>query len=286
MKMMTFTNQATLTYSGGTTNSNITVGQLLAALSVTKTAVNDVYGACDDVTYVISLVNSGTTAFNGLTLTDNLGAYEFGTETLYPLTYTPGSIRYYVNGVLQATPAVTAGPLLQITGISVPAGGTATLIYETDINQFAPLGETDEITNTVTVTGSGLITPITASETVTPAVDPNLTVNKSMSPTAVAENGRLTYTFNIQNTGNAAAVATDDVVLTDTFNPILTDLTVTLNGALLAEGIDYTYDETTGAFATVPGRITVPAATFTQDPTTGAWTVAPGLSTLVVTGTV
>ena len=36
--MMTFTNQATLSYSGGTTNSNITVGQLLATLSVTKTA--------------------------------------------------------------------------------------------------------------------------------------------------------------------------------------------------------------------------------------------------------
>lgn len=284
--MMTFTNQATLSYSGGITNSNITVGQLLATLSVTKTAVTDVYGAGDDVTYVISLVNSGTTAFNGLTLTDNLGAYPFGEETLYPLTYTAGSIRYYINGVLQAAPAVIAGPPLQITGVSVPAGGTATLIYEADINQFAPLGETDEITNTVTVTGNGIINPLTASETVTPAVDPNLTVTKSMSPTAVAENGRLTYTFNIQNTGNAAAVATDDVVLTDIFNPILTDLTVMLNGALLAEGVDYTYDETTGAFATIPGRITVPAGTFTQNPTTGAWTVAPGLSTLVVTGTV
>ena len=284
--MMTFTNQATLTYSGGTTNSNITVGQLLATLSVTKTAVTAVYGAGDDVTYVISLVNSGTTAFNGLTLTDNLGAYLFGEKTLYPLTYTDGSIRYYVNGVLQAAPAVTAGPPLQITGISVPAGGTAMLIYEANANQFAPLGETDEITNTVTATGGGIATPLTASETVTPAVDPNLTVTKSMSPTAVAENGRLTYTFNIQNTGNAAAVATDDVVLTDTFNPILTDLTVMLNGALLVAGVDYTYDETTGAFATLPGRITVPAGTFTQDPVTGAWTVTPGLSTLMVTGTV
>ena len=58
--MPTFTNQATLSYSGGITNSNITVGQLLATLSVTKTAVTDVYGAGDDVTYVISLVNSGT----------------------------------------------------------------------------------------------------------------------------------------------------------------------------------------------------------------------------------
>ena len=107
-----------------------------------------------------------------------------------------------------------------------------------------------------------------------------------MSPTTVAENGRLTYTFTIQNSGSAEAEATDDVVLTDTFNPILEDLSVTLNGALLAEGTDYTYDETTGAFATLPGVITVPAATFAQDPQTGAWAVSPGVATLVVSGTV
>ena len=60
---------------------------------------------------------------------------------------------------------------------------------------------------------------------------------------------------------------------------------VTLNGAPLALGTGYTYDETTGQFATVPGVITVPAATFTQDPT-GAYTAAPGLTTLIVTGTI
>ena len=284
--MMTFTNQATLTYSGGTTNSNITVGQLVATLSAAKTAVRDEYGAGDDLTYVISLVNSGTNAFVGLTLTDNLGAYTFGGDTVYPLTYAEGSIRYYVNGILQPTPAVTAGPPMIITGVSVPAGGNAILIYEADTNQFAPLGEDDEITNTVTVTGAGVTPPLTASETVTPSVEPRLTVTKGISPTSVAENGRLTYTFTIQNTGNVPAAATDDVVLTDTFNPILSDLTVTLNGEVLTEGVDYTYDETTGQFATVPGRITVPAATITQNPATGVWAITPGVSTLIVTGTV
>ena len=48
----------------------------------------------------------------------------------------------------------------------------------------------------------------------------------------------------------------------------------------------YTYDETTGAFSTVPGVITVPAATYTQDPVTGAYTATPGTATLVVTGTI
>ena len=60
---------------------------------------------------------------------------------------------------------------------------------------------------------------------------------------------------------------------------------VTLNGATLP-ATSYTYDETTGEFATLPGVVTVPAATYTQDPVTGAWTVTPGVTVLTVTGTV
>ena len=64
--MATFTNFATLSYRGGTTESNTVVGELLEPLTMTKTAVMDDYTAKDDVTYVISLVNSGTTALTGL----------------------------------------------------------------------------------------------------------------------------------------------------------------------------------------------------------------------------
>ncbi len=49
--------------------------------------------------------------------------------------------------------------------------------------------------------------------------------------------------------------------------------------------MDYTYSETTGEFATLPGRITVPAATYTQNPD-GTWTDAPGTITVEVTGTI
>ena len=52
------------------------------------------------------------------------------------------------------------------------------------------------------------------------------------------------------------------------------------------EAPDYTYDETTGAFATTVGTVTVPAATYTQDPVTGAYSVTPGIATLSVTGTI
>jgi len=284
--MAVFTNQATLSYNGVVRSSNITTGEILEALSVTKTALGDSYAPFDKVTYVVSIVNNGTSAYNGLTVTDDLGGYAFGTSTVYPLAYIEGSARLFVNGTPAADPAVTAGPPLTATGLNVPPNSNALLIYEAEVTDFAPLIAGSTIENTVIVSGDGLITPITASETVSIADEPNLTITKSLSPAVVTDNGRLTYTFVIQNIGNEEAVATDNVTVTDIFDPILSDITVTLNGAVLTEGVDYTYDEATGSFATVPGRITVPAAAFSQDIATGAWITDPGNAVLTVTGTI
>ena len=127
--MATFTNQATLSYNNTVTRSNIVTGELVDILAVAKTAVTDTYGCDTCVTYTVSIVNSGAAAFAGLTVTDDLGAYAFGEGTVTPLEYRAGSLKYYVNGLLQTTPTVTAGPPMTVTGISVPAGGNALLVY-------------------------------------------------------------------------------------------------------------------------------------------------------------
>ena len=223
----------------------------------------DTYTADDTVTYIVSIINSGSTAFGGLTVTDDLGGYTFGTDTVYPLSYVDGSIRYYINGALQPSPAAVAGPPLTVSGISVPAGGNATIVYETAITQFAPLATGDTVTNTATLAGGGISTPPTASETIRTASTSNLTITKSINPQTVTENSRVTYTFVIQNTGNTEVIATDNAIVTDTFNPILTDIAVSFNGTAWTAPANYTYDEVTGA-----------------------WVVTPGVSTLTVTGTI
>ena len=284
--MAIFSNQATLTYNGNTTNSNIAYGEILDVLTATKTSVEGTYTPGDLVTYVVTLRNTGNTALTGLTVTDDLGGYDFNGATVYPLTYEDGSAALFVDGVPQPAPTVTAGPPLVVTGITVPAGGDAVLVYQARANAFADPTADGTIDNTVTVTGNGINTPATATETVTAATAAALTITKSITPAQVVDNDRVTYTFVIQNTGNEAVVATDDAAVTDTFNPILTDLAVTFNGDVWTEGADYNYNEATGLFTTVPGRIVVPAATYTQDPDTGAYTLTPGIATLVVTGTI
>ena len=284
--MAIFTNQATLTYNGSSTNSNIAYGEILDVLVATKTAVEGSYTPGQLVTYVVTLRNTGNASLNGLVVTDDLGGYEFNGTTVYPLTYEAGSVALFTNGVPQAAPTVAAGPPLVFSDITVPAGGDVVIVYQAQANAFADPAVGGRIDNTVTVTGDGLSAPITATETVIVNAEPALSITKSITPAQVVDNDRVTYTFVIQNSGNQAVVATDNAAVTDTFDPILTGLTVTFNGAPWTPGVQYNYNEATGLFATVPGQILVPAATYTQDPVTGAYTATPGIATLIVTGTI
>lgn len=286
--MATFFNQATLSYNGNVADSNITSGRIVETLSATKNALVPTYTATGDVTYVISVVNSGDTAFTNLVLTDTLGSYTLfdGTTEVVPLNYLNGTVNYYVNGVRQVAPTVTDSDPLTITGISVPAGGNAMIIYTARPNQYAPLGNGASITNTVTISGSSLINPVTAEETIFNSTEPELTISKALEPTVVTENGTITYTFTIRNYGSTATDLSDNVIFSDIFDPVLNISSVTFNGTPWTAGDDYTYDTQTGVFTSVNGSVTVPAATFTQDETTGVWAVEPGISTLVITGTI
>ncbi len=284
--MLIFTNQAALSYRNRVRYSNLTTGRIADALTVSKEPLTDTYGPEDDVTYVVRLANNGTAAITDLTLTDDLGGYAFGETTLYPLAYVAGSLHFFVNGAEQPVPTVTPDAPLVISGVSVPAGGNALLVYEAAVTEYASPAADGSITNTVTVSGAGLTAPVTASATVFASNGPELTITKALSPETVGADRQVTYTFTIQNEGNAATAAEDDVVISDTFEPALAGIAVTLNGAPLTPDGNYTYDEDTGVFATLPGAISVLAATCTQDAATGVYTVEPGETIVAVTGTI
>ena len=278
--MATFQNRATLSVGGATIGSNVVQGEITDVLRITKTAVDGTYAPGENVTYAVSVTNTGTAPYTGLTLQDDLGAYPFGAGMVTPLTYEGGSVLVYVNGVLQPAPSV-ADPF-SITGLSVPAGGNLLVVYSAQANDFASPEAGAELNNTVTLSGGGLATPLTANATVAAETGPALSITKAICPAVITENGTVTYTFVIRNTGNVPVVATDGAVITDTFETTSTGIDVTFNGAPWTAGTDYTYNNADGVFTTI-APITVPAATYSQDPDTGAWIVQPGESVLVIT---
>ncbi|MBQ7474490.1 MAG: DUF11 domain-containing protein [Clostridia bacterium] len=281
--MAVFTNQATLTYGGITTTSNVVTGEVVGTLSVTKTSVSDTYGAGGRVTYIVSVMNSGTADATGITVTDDLGTYTDGAETYVPLSYVDGTAKLFVNGVPAPDPTATGGDTLVFSGLTVPAGGGIILVYETDVTGQADITSTGSITNTATVAGA-TVDPVSASATVTAETGPVLTVGKALAPQTVRENGTITYTFTVTNTGNTAADAATGAVLADTFDPALTGIAVTKDGETWDAG-NYQYDEQTGVFSTTAGALTVPAATFTRG-ADGSFVTDPGVTVLTVSGTV
>ncbi len=281
--MAIFTNRATVTYGGNQISSNTAQGEIIDPLSVRKYAINDSYSADGLITYVAVIANSSDTAMSAVSFTDDLGAYAFGGGTVYPLNYSENSIRYFSDGTLQTPPAVTSANGLSVTGLTVPANGEVMLIYQAQANSYAPLGTQGEITNTAYATSASGTQTESASATVSADASPQLSVNKSISPVPVTDGGTVTYTFVIQNTG---ATAADDVVLSDLFDPLLSDITVTYNGTPWTGTDNYTYNETSGQFDTRSGSITVPAAEVTQNTATGEWSVTPSTVTLTVSGTV
>ncbi len=284
--MAIFSNQATLTLGGVSTNSNIAYGELLEALTLAKVALESSYTPGSAVTYVVTMRNTGSTAISDITITDDLGGYSFDGTTLYPLRVNEGDVAVFVGGVRQETVTVTPGPPLVISGLTIPAGTDAVLVYQASVTEYADPSGTGTLTNTATATAAALTSAVSDTETVSASTRPELSITKSISPSQVVDGDRVTYTFLIRNTGNTAVDLADNAVITDTFDPILTDLTVRFNGSTWTEGVQYSYDAATGSFATLAGYLSVLGATYVRDPATGAYTVTPGTATLVVTGTI
>ncbi|MBQ9071376.1 MAG: hypothetical protein IJY23_08540 [Clostridia bacterium] len=286
--MATFYNQATLIFDGSSTTSNITEGQITAGAGIEKIVINGDYTRGESVSYLITLSNTGSTQSN-VTLSDNLGRFTPTgmTAEVTPLEYIEDSLIFLINGIAAEAPtaAVTDAGLV-ISDIEIPAGSTASVIYSARANEYASLTSGSTITNTVTISAGAFNEESSASATVTVRDWTSLTIAKAICPEIISESGEVNYTFIIQNTGNTPAVATDNVIITDTFTPILNNLTVTLNGEELVMGTGYTYDATSGEFATLEGAITVPAATFTTNTETGVVSVSPGVTVLTVSGTV
>lgn len=207
-------------------------------LAVAKSADRSAVLVGNTVTYTLLVTNNGNIGAT-VTVTDNIPAGS---------TLVPGSVT--VNG----TPSA-GSPVTGIAAGTVPAGGTATVRFQTVVNSLpAPPQLTDQAAATFTfltpdgrtVPGSAVSNPLTL-----PVSLPNVTVQKTAGSLEAAVGDVFTYTAAVANGGGSAL---SNVILSDP----------------LPDGAVF-----------VPGSVTVAGSPRPQDqPDTGitVGTLAPGAS--------
>lgn len=286
-------NRAQITFNygnvtGASATSNLATTTLQGPLTVSKNSLNPSYSAGDQLTYVITLENTGSTTISDVTITDNLGRFTPPemTDPVTPLTYV-GPAQLYINGVLsnQLTTQVTATGELVFSFPALPGNSNAIIVYIVEVNEYAPLSvDEGSITNTVIADAEGLCESSEDTNTISVLREADIQLIKNMCPDPVVCGGEITYTISMYNYGNIPATS---VQLTDVFNPAPGNISVYVDGVLQIGG--YSYDEATGTLILPeiadPGS-TIPAATYTRDPVTGVVTTQPGLVTVVITGTI
>ena len=281
-------NQALLTFvsngQSGSAASNIATTTLQGPLSAEKTALQPEYTQEKELTYLLTMRNTGAAPLTGLRVTDNLGTYLLQGSPVTPLTYT-GPARLYENGqFLSEIPGETAVGSVSFPLPALASGSNALLVYTVKVNEKAPLASGSTITNTAVWTADSLAQPVTAFHVIPAADEAKVSIIKAMTPNPVSSGGRLTYQFTLYNHGNIPA---ENVVLTDLFDPAPSMLSVWVDQEPVSPG-DFQY---TGGSLTLPSpgssySITIPAATFTADPGTGVQMVTPGTVSVTVQGTI
>ncbi|MCT1363492.1 MULTISPECIES: isopeptide-forming domain-containing fimbrial protein [unclassified Microbacterium] len=216
----------------------------------------------DVLTYTLTAVNTGQTALDPVTITDDLsGVLPYATFNADAVASIAGAA---------AAPATLDGTELSWTG-ALAVGQTVTVTYSVTVSADG-VGTVIENAASATATppGGSTITP-PPGVTTNPVNEPGFSVSKSVDPaagTAVDPGSVLTYTVTGVNTGETAL---DPVTVTDDLSGVLAhaeyndDATATIGGTVTTaptvaeEGLSWTGALQVGETVTITYSVTVRA---------------------------
>lgn len=282
----TINNTASATYNFGRSESGSAVSNTATtnlieeyAITGTKLTNNASFRNGENLTYQISVTNSGTESLYDVTIADNLGG------DTNPLSYLDNSATYNINGISAFIIPTSVRPLTIVLPTPLASGETATITYVARVS--SGLDESVEsIVNEATITakkGSAAGDDISVSPNPTVTVErgefADVSVSKTVSSSQVVAGEEFSYVISLTNSGTLDATG---VVVTDKLPDgfTITSLTSETNGVTTTfSASDYSIDASTNTLTIPSGStlsITVPAAADGVN----------GVTTITITGSI
>ena len=259
---VTLTNTAVVGYQDGFGNQypqvqasdSVTVNQPNITLS--KTDGVNIAAPGQTLTYTLTFTNTGLVPAHNIVITDTLPTgLTFG-------SCTPGSLGGSCSAsgsIITYTAAATLG-VNQSSSITITAQIPPTLTDGATLINTATLTYTDSANNPRPA--------VTASDTTTVPVQPNIVLSKTDGVTTAAPGQTLTYTLTFTNTGPGAA---HNIVISDTLPPGVSYQSCSLGslaGSCSESGGTVTFTLTNPLAAGASASVTITVQVTTSGPTT------------------
>ncbi|QNP74703.1 DUF11 domain-containing protein [Streptomyces roseirectus] len=225
----------------GTTNSDCTATVGIPQISLTKTASTTSPLPGQQVTYTVTVRNTGTVEYEGATFTDDLSDVTDDAAYGDDAAATLGSVDY-------------AAPHLTWTG-DIPVGQTATVTYSVTVDSDPARLGNGVLANAVTSTGPGsnCTTPSVSGCSTTSDPVPTLRITKTQTTPAALPGGKVAYQVTITNPTTSDY---PNAAYTDDLTGVLDDAAYANDASATAGSVTYTAPKLTWS-GDVPGGATI-----------------------------